>query len=133
MPPITFLPPVQGAGHSDRALTESEARQIAAELLCPLELDDKRVLVIVPDATRTAPVGMMFRLVHELVGERVAKMDVMIALGTHQPMSDEAINAGWRFRRRSAARVTQQLTCITTRGTMPRNCGTSAIFRVRKS
>jgi nickel-dependent lactate racemase len=82
-----------GAGFTDRALSEAEARQVAAELLCPLDLDGKRVLVIVPDATRTAPVGMMFRLVHELVGARVAKMDVMIALGTHQPMSDEAINA----------------------------------------
>jgi nickel-dependent lactate racemase len=81
-----------GAGHTDRALTEAEARQVAAELLCPLELDGKRVLVIVPDATRTAPVGMMFRLIHELVGARVAKMDVMIALGTHQPMSEKAIN-----------------------------------------
>jgi nickel-dependent lactate racemase len=28
-----------------------------------------------------------------LIGARVAKMDVMIALGTHQPMSEEAINA----------------------------------------
>ena len=82
-----------GTGYSDRFLDEDEARAIVSDLLCPLDLDGKRVLLIVPDSTRTAPVGQLFRLIHQTVGERVAKLDVMIALGTHQPMSDEAIRA----------------------------------------
>jgi nickel-dependent lactate racemase len=56
------------------------------------QLDDKRVLVIIPDSTRTAPIPMMFRLFHDLLGERAAALDYLIALGTHQPMSEEAIN-----------------------------------------
>ncbi|MEK7830193.1 MAG: lactate racemase domain-containing protein, partial [Acidobacteriota bacterium] len=55
-------------------------------------LDGKRVIVIIPDGTRTAPIPQMFRLFHELLGEKTAALDFLIALGTHQPMSEEAIN-----------------------------------------
>ena len=51
----------------------------------------KKVLLIVPDSTRTAPVGWMFQTLFKLHGKSAAAMDVMIALGTHQPMSEEAI------------------------------------------
>lgn len=53
----------------------------------------RRVLVIVPDATRTAPVGMAFRALFDRVGTEAAAFDVMIALGTHPPMSEDAIRA----------------------------------------
>ncbi len=49
------------------------------------------MLAIVPDGTRTAPVGTVFRLLHEQLAGTVARLDVLIALGTHQPMSEEAI------------------------------------------
>jgi nickel-dependent lactate racemase len=50
------------------------------------------VLLIVPDSTRTAPVGLLFRVLHDLIGTEARSFDVLIALGTHPPMSDEAIN-----------------------------------------
>jgi nickel-dependent lactate racemase len=49
-------------------------------------------LVIIPDGTRTAPIPMMFRLFHESLNDRVEALDFLIALGTHQPMSEAAIN-----------------------------------------
>src|SRR5262249_40019282 len=53
----------------------------------------KKILAIVPDHTRTAPIDVMFRVLHDLCGEAgAAAFDVLIALGTHPPMSDEAIN-----------------------------------------
>src|SRR5436305_5223744 len=51
----------------------------------------KRVLLIVPDGTRTAPIGLVFRALHEQIGAATKTLDVLIALGTHQPMSEEAI------------------------------------------
>jgi len=51
----------------------------------------KRVLMIVPDGTRTAPVGLMFQTIYEQLGVVTAKLDVMVALGTHPPMDDDAI------------------------------------------
>jgi nickel-dependent lactate racemase len=53
----------------------------------------KRLLAVVPDGTRTAPMGTMFRLLHGLLAKEAASFDVMIALGTHPPMGDDAINA----------------------------------------
>lgn len=53
--------------------------------------DDKKVLVIVPDSTRTAPVGPVFRALHAAVSKRCRAFDVMVALGTHPPMSEQAI------------------------------------------
>jgi nickel-dependent lactate racemase len=72
-------------------LTDSQLREAVAEALAPLRLAGKRVLLIVPDATRTAPVGLLFRAIHDLIGADAKALDVMIALGTHPPMSEEAI------------------------------------------
>jgi nickel-dependent lactate racemase len=65
-----------------------------AELLVGAELDPahKRVLVIIPDGTRTAPIPLFFRLLYEQFGRRAAQLDYLIALGTHQPMSPAAID-----------------------------------------
>jgi lactate racemase len=59
---------------------------------CPAsEYSGKKVLLIVPDGTRTCPLGMLFKGLFAQIGARAAALDVMIALGTHQPMSEEAI------------------------------------------
>lgn len=81
-----------GKGSPDRFLSESETRELMAPALSQARLDGKRVLIIIPDSTRTAPIPMMFRLFHELLSRQVAALDFLIALGTHPPMSEEAIN-----------------------------------------
>jgi len=73
-------------------LTDPQVRDIAARALSALDLSGKKVLLIVPDATRTAPVGLLFRAIHDLIGRQTKALDVMIALGTHPPMTDDAIN-----------------------------------------
>src|SRR5262245_58626817 len=83
---------VIGKGSSDRALSESEVRELMESALSGAGLGGKRVLAIIPDSTRTAPIPMMFRLFHEFLNDRVEALDFLIALGTHQPMSEEAIN-----------------------------------------
>lgn len=82
---------IQGKGSTTHTLTTDEVQQILAAACDPLPLDGKRVLVIIPDGTRTAPIPLMFHLLYEQIGRRVAQLDYLIALGTHQPMSDEAI------------------------------------------
>jgi len=73
------------------SLEFSDARQVVAESCGKLPLDGKKILLIVPDSTRTAPVGDVFKSIHAEISGKVAALDVMIALGTHPPMSDEAI------------------------------------------
>jgi nickel-dependent lactate racemase len=77
--------------HLSRHLTEPEVREIIAKALTPLRLAGKRVLLIVPDSTRTAPIGLLFRIIHDLIGRDTSQLDVLVALGTHPPMSEEAI------------------------------------------
>lgn len=81
-----------GKGYEDRFLTETEIRELMSAAFDNAPLDGKRVVIIIPDSTRTAPLPQMFRLFHEYLGPRVAKLDYLIALGTHMAMSDEAIN-----------------------------------------
>ncbi len=72
-------------------LSSEQALNVIAEA-CPVsEYRGKRVLLIVPDATRTCPLGMLFRGIFDQIGAAATALDVMIALGTHQPMSEEAI------------------------------------------
>ncbi|MCP4610189.1 MAG: DUF2088 domain-containing protein, partial [Planctomycetes bacterium] len=83
---------VLGKGYTDKFLTESEIRDLISPALAQANLAGKRVLVIIPDSTRTAPIPQMFRLFYEYLGETAAALDYLIALGTHQAMSEEAIN-----------------------------------------
>jgi nickel-dependent lactate racemase len=82
---------VAGAGSLDHLLSEAQVRTIAEQALAPLDLAGKKVLLIVPDSTRTAPVGLLFRTIHDLIGADTRNVDVLIALGTHPPMSEAAI------------------------------------------
>jgi nickel-dependent lactate racemase len=73
------------------AVAEAAASETVAQI-CPVEsARGKRLLLIVPDGTRTAPVGMMFKLLHRQLAQVARSFDVLIALGTHQSMSEEAI------------------------------------------
>lgn len=73
-----------------RAITESEVRGCLEEGLGGLELGGRKVLVVIPDGTRTAPIPLMFRLLGEILGPQVEKLDYLIALGTHPAMDDAA-------------------------------------------
>lgn len=73
---------------------ESETITAAVSEACSEQnWQDKNVLVIIPDATRTAPVGPVFKALHRTIASRCRTVDVMVALGTHPPMSEEAICA----------------------------------------
>jgi nickel-dependent lactate racemase len=73
------------------ALSRQKAEEIVSRA-CPLSnYRNKRVLLIVPDGTRTAPVGLVFQKLHLELAHVTKALDVLVALGTHQPMSDGAI------------------------------------------
>lgn len=76
-----------------QSVTADQVRELVAQT-CPAEsYRGKRVLLIIPDGTRTAPVGLMFKALHAQLAGVTMKLDVMIALGTHPPMPADAINA----------------------------------------
>jgi lactate racemase len=83
---------VLGKGSTDRYLTEEETRVIVSEALETLHIEGKRVLILIPDGTRSMPMPMMFNLFEALLGRRVKALDYLVALGTHPPMSDAQLS-----------------------------------------
>src|SRR5512143_3098792 len=79
---------VVGEGLHQGFLTESQIRTLAARGLARLELDGRRVLVLIPDGTRTMPMPLIFDILERELGGRTASLDFLVALGTHPPMSD---------------------------------------------
>lgn len=73
------------------ALTDAELEQTIARAADEWGVDGRRVLLLTPDQTRTCPLDRVFRLVYQQWAPRVRALDVMIALGTHPPMTDEQI------------------------------------------
>jgi nickel-dependent lactate racemase len=72
-------------------LTEQQIETMVVDGLKTLALNDKRVLVIIPDATRTMPLPVFFRLITQQLLSQVKALDFLVALGTHPPMSEEAL------------------------------------------
>lgn len=54
---------------------------------------DKRVLMIVPDNTRTAPLPVLFPALRSLLRPVTRSLDVLVALGTHPPMAQDKIRS----------------------------------------
>ena len=79
---------VMGKGYMDRYLAADEVQEIVSQAAASLPLDGKRVLVIIPDGTRTMPMPLMFSLFKKFIEPRVKALDYLVALGTHPPMSD---------------------------------------------
>jgi nickel-dependent lactate racemase len=86
------MEPMIGQGHADRYLSPDEIRAIVREGLDSLRPDGKRLLFIIPDGTRTMPMPAMFALFREALAGRARQVDFLVALGTHQPMSDAALS-----------------------------------------
>ncbi len=73
------------------AVTPAQVAEVVGQACPSKDYRGKKVLVIVPDGTRTAPVGLLFKTLFREIGDVTAQFDILIALGTHQPMSEAAI------------------------------------------
>lgn len=80
-----------GYGQPSRLLGENDIEAILASGLSGLPLDSKRVLVIIPDHTRTMPLPLFFRLITRMLSGRAAALDFLVALGTHPPLSQDSL------------------------------------------
>jgi nickel-dependent lactate racemase len=68
-----------------------EFREFLAEAVTKYEAGGKKILTIIPDATRTLPMKEIFRVLVENLLPRAKALHFIIALGTHPPMSDEEL------------------------------------------
>jgi len=73
-------------------LSQDDLRAFIEEAFSREDFDSKRLLFIIPDATRSMPHHAMFRGIVESLRGRAKCTDFLIALGTHPPMKDAAID-----------------------------------------
>ena len=55
------------------------------------KFQNQRVLVLIPDHTRSLPLPFLFRSLVDVLRD-IKQLDFMVALGTHPPLSEENIN-----------------------------------------
>src|SRR5215510_4624244 len=81
-----------GKGAANKYLTSDDARQIVTQAFESRKLDGKRVIILIPDGTRTMPMPQMFGLFDEMLRPRVKALDYLVALGTHPLMGDQQLS-----------------------------------------
>ena len=63
-----------------QGLTRAQVSNLLAQACPAKEYHKKKILLIVPDGTRTAPVGLVFQTLFEQIAEVTKAFDVLIAL-----------------------------------------------------
>lgn len=82
---------VTGQGNAQTAVSQQDIYDVVNRGT-PEELySGKRVLVLTPDTTRTCPLPIMVETIYQIIGRHAEQLDFMVALGTHQPLSEEMI------------------------------------------
>ena len=89
---------VPQTGGPEAVLTDGQVRDFVLEALDAAALRGRSVCVLVPDATRTCPLPTLLAAVHQALHRRVERLSVIVALGTHQPMGEEALASHLGFR-----------------------------------
>ena len=77
--------------NSDGFVDDTQMREAVGEYFTGKDCSDKKILIIVPDNTRSGPVGDVFKAIFDCIGDKVKQLDILVALGTHQPISEQQI------------------------------------------
>ena len=75
----------------DGYVEREQAEQAIAEFFAENDYSGKRLLLIVPDNTRSGPIGDIFKIVYYCLEQKAKAVDILVALGTHQPLTEEQI------------------------------------------
>jgi nickel-dependent lactate racemase len=75
-------------GGAGEVLSEDRVTAFVGEQLAAHDLDGRSVCVIVPDATRSCPLPLLLSAVHGALAGRASRVTVLVALGTHAPMTE---------------------------------------------
>ena len=81
-----------GSGQAERFLSAAEVEEIVQAGVEQMRPHGRRVLAIVPDGTRTMPLAQMVDLLERELRPRAQALDYLVALGTHQPMTDDQLS-----------------------------------------
>lgn len=77
--------------NKDGYVENKQAVEAIAEFFAQHDYTGKRLLLIVPDNTRSGPIGDIFKIVYDCLEQKAKAVDILVALGTHQPLTEEQI------------------------------------------
>jgi nickel-dependent lactate racemase len=72
-------------------VSDEQACEAVGEFFLQNNYAGKRILLIVPDNTRSGPVGEIFKIIYDFLAGTAKALDILVALGTHQPLTEEQI------------------------------------------
>jgi len=70
-------------------IDNNELSEALTEFFEQNDYTGKRLLLIIPDNTRSGPVGDLFKGIYDCIGQKAKALDCLVALGTHQPLNEE--------------------------------------------
>ncbi|SDS46461.1 Nickel-dependent lactate racemase [Friedmanniella luteola] len=70
-------------------LSEQQVTAFVADAFAGADVDGASVCLVVPDGTRTCPLPLLLGTVRDALAGRAREVTVVVALGTHQAMSEE--------------------------------------------
>ncbi len=73
----------------EACLTADEIRQVVEQGLAGVPLAGRRVLAIIPDHTRSGPIGTFFRVIADALLGKASRIDFLVAMGTHDPLPED--------------------------------------------
>jgi len=77
--------------NKDGSVDNGQAVEAIAEFFAQNDYIGKRILLIIPDNTRSGPIGDIFKIIYDCLEQKAKAVDCLVALGTHQPLSKEQI------------------------------------------
>ena len=72
-------------------VTNQQAAEAVQQFSNQYDYTGKRLLLIVPDNTRSGPIGDIFKIVYDCLEQKAKAVDILVTLGTHQPLTEEQI------------------------------------------
>jgi nickel-dependent lactate racemase len=79
-------------GGSVGVLEPTEISAFISQAIESIDIHKKRVLLVVPDSTRSCPLPILLPEIYQALDGKVSSMTALIALGTHAPMTDAEID-----------------------------------------
>jgi nickel-dependent lactate racemase len=80
---------LNGYGSTLQYLAPKDIQEILEYSFYQWELSNKKVLLVIPDNTRTAPMHLFLELILNSWYRKAKKVDFLIALGTHPPLAEK--------------------------------------------
>lgn len=116
---------VIGKGLMDAFLTNEDIEDFLQQAFIKWDMTGQKVLVIVPDSTRTLPMPLFFRLIHEGLAGKAKSIDYLISSGTYAPMSNDDIDKHFGITpRQLAGGIYKDVNIFTHQWNLPENYAT---------